>query len=121
MQTPLDGAYSPGTLARLGSFPCSIAISFLLITGGGSFNARAHGDADHDHAPPAAAVSGSLPRLATKSESYELVAILDGERLTIYLDRFEDNSPVTDAKITVAIDGEPIAAEPAADNTFAVT
>ena len=96
-------------------------MSLWLLTACGSFGAHAHGDADHDHGPPAAAAAGSLPRLATKSEAYELVAILDGERLTIYLDRFEDNSPVTDAKITVTIDGESVAAEPAADNTFALT
>jgi hypothetical protein len=29
-----------------------------------------------------------LPRLVASSEAYELVAILNDERLTIYLDRF---------------------------------
>jgi membrane fusion protein, heavy metal efflux system len=96
-------------------------MSFGLLTACGSFDAHAHGDADHDHGPPATAVAGSLPRLATKSEAYELVAVVDGERLTIYLDRFEDNAPVIDATIAVTIDGESVAAEPAADNTFALT
>lgn len=96
-------------------------MSLWLLAGCGGSTALAHGDADHDHGPPAAAATGSLPRLATKSEAYELVAILDGERLTIYVDRFEDNSAVTDATVTVTIDGEPVAAEPAANNTFAVT
>jgi cobalt-zinc-cadmium efflux system membrane fusion protein len=90
----------------------------LLLTASGGFVAHAHGDADHDHGPPAAAIAGILPRLAVKSESYELVAILDGERLTIYLDRFDDNSPVSDATIAVTIDGEAVAAEPTADKTF---
>ena len=45
---------------------------------------------------PAAA---SLPRLSALSELYELVGVLDGLRLTIYLDRFKDNVPVTDANI----------------------
>lgn len=96
-------------------------MSVWLLALCGGFDAHAHGDADHDHGPPAAAAAGSLPRLATRSEAYELVAILDGERLTIYLDRLEDNAPVTDAKIAVAIDGETVAAEPAADDTFALT
>ena len=108
-------------VARLGTVACSFAVSLWLLTLCGSFNAHAHGDADHDHGPPTASVAGSMPRLATKSEAYELVAILDGERLTVYLDRFEDNSPVSDAKITVTIDGESVAVEPAAGSTFAVS
>jgi hypothetical protein len=60
------------------------------------------------------------PRLVTSSETYELVAILEGERLTIYLDRFEDNAPVTDAAISVTIDDENVVAEPAADGTYVV-
>jgi hypothetical protein len=60
------------------------------------------------------------PRLVASSEAYELVAILEGERLTIYLDRFEDNAPVTDAAITVTIDDETVVAAPAADGSYAV-
>jgi cobalt-zinc-cadmium efflux system membrane fusion protein len=37
-----------------------------------------------------------LPRVSTSSELYELVGVLDGLRLTIYLDRFQDNVPVTE-------------------------
>ena len=121
MQTLPDVLNLPGAIWRLGHLACAFVMSLWLLTACGIFAAHAHGDADHDHGAPAAATAGSLPRLVTKSEAYELVAILDGERLTIYLDRFEDNSPVTDAKITVTIDGEPVAAEPAADNTFALT
>src|SRR5947207_245894 len=75
--------------------------------------ATAH-EGGHDDMLPGTATPApapGLPRLVTKSEAYELVGILRGERLTIYLDRFEDNSPVTDASITVAIDGEVVAAE----------
>jgi hypothetical protein len=49
---------------------------------------------------------------------YELVAILDGERLTIYLDRYEDNSPVPNAVISVLIDAETVPAESAPDGTY---
>src|SRR5207253_8590135 len=80
---------------------------------------NAHEDHDHGAAENAPPMLG-LARLATQSESYELVAILDGERLTIYLDRYDDNSPVTDANITVSIEGEPVAAEPATDGTYVV-
>jgi membrane fusion protein, heavy metal efflux system len=121
MQVLSDALDGPGAVGRLGSLACSLAMSLWLLIACGGFDAHAHGDADHDHGPPAAAAAGSLPRLAVKSEAYELVSVLDGERLTIYLDRFEDNAPVTDAKITVTIDGESAAAEPAAGNTFVVS
>jgi len=56
-----------------------------------------------------------LPRLVASSEAYELVAILNDERLTIYLDRFEDNAPVTDANITVTVNDEVVVAQPSGD------
>ena len=90
-----------------------IAICFLCFS-----SSLAHEGHDHGDAAPSAVGASMRPRVALQSERYELVAILDGERLTIYLDRFEDNSPVTDASITVTIDDEAVAAEPTADNTF---
>src|SRR5215475_8793171 len=49
------------------------------------------------------APAAGLPRLSASSELYELVGVLDGLRLTIYLDRFKDNVPVADANIGVTI------------------
>jgi membrane fusion protein, heavy metal efflux system len=69
----------------------------------------------------AAGASRGLPRLVAGSESYELVAVLESPRLIIYLDRFEDNSPVTDAKITVIINEEPVVAEATGNGTYSVT
>ena len=46
--------------------------------------------------------------------------MLDGQRLVIYLDRFEDNAPVTDAQITVSINDETMAAESVANGTYTV-
>ena len=46
--------------------------------------------------------------------------MLDGERLTIYLDRYEDNSPVPNANISILIDAETVAAEPTSDGTYLV-
>jgi AcrB/AcrD/AcrF family len=75
----------------------------------------------HDLEPAeAAAASHSLPRLVANSESYELVAVLDGPRLVVYLDRFADNSPVTDAHMVVTVNEEPVVAEAADDGTYSV-
>ena len=83
----------------------------LVLCGLGIAPAAAHEGHDHEQAS-AASTTPRLPRLAASSESYELVATLQGERLTIWLDRFEDDSPVTDAAITVTVNDEPVAAAP---------
>src|SRR5829696_3721446 len=74
----------------------------------------------HGHgAPPAAEVTTSNPRVAAQSGAYELVGILRGERLAVYLDRFATNEPVTDAKLTVTVGGdEEVQAEKEADDTY---
>jgi cobalt-zinc-cadmium efflux system membrane fusion protein len=73
-----------------------------------------------DHGAPALTATPGLPRLAAKSELYELVAVLNGDHLTIYLDKVEDNAPVTGANISVRIEGEPVAAEATANDTYVV-
>jgi RND family efflux transporter MFP subunit len=77
----------------------------------------------HDHGtPPPAAVTTSNPRVAAQSDAYELVGILRGDRLGLYLDRFATNEPVTDAKIAVTVGGdEEVQAEPAPDGTYVVS
>ena len=57
------------------------------------------------------------------SETYELVGILRGDRLIIYLDRFATNEPVTTANIAVTIGDatEAVNAEWAAEGTYALT
>jgi membrane fusion protein, heavy metal efflux system len=106
------------TLAPFGGLSLVI-ISLLAIAFAPTFHARAH--EGHVHEPAAPIAQTGLPRLVTKSESYELVALLDGKQLTIYLDRFADNSPLTDANISVAIEGETVAAERNPDGTYGVT
>ena len=55
---------------------------------------------DHDDAPQASSVSAS-PRFEAVSDAFALVGILEGKRLTLYLDRADDNSPVPNAKLEV--------------------
>jgi hypothetical protein len=59
---------------------------------------------DHDHGP--AAASGlALPRFTAESDLFELVGVLNGKQLTLYLDRFADNAPVPDAQIELDLAG----------------
>lgn len=62
----------------------------------------AHGDEVHGEAPPLPANSHSLPSAEAHSLDFELVAQLQGDTLTVYLDRYSDNQPVSEASIEVA-------------------
>lgn len=57
----------------------------------------------HDHGEAPAAVGQALPRFTAESELFELVGVLSGKQITLYLDRFGDNSPVRDAQIELEI------------------
>lgn len=110
MPYPRRGAW-PYIRANLVSF------CFLSLVG---FPTTSLAHEGHDHgAPEPAAVTTSNPRVVAQSEAYEIVGILRGERLHIYLDRFATNAPVTDAIITAVIGGDQeIASEKAPDGTY---
>ena len=58
----------------------------------------------HDNGgEPAAAVGTASPRFSTHSDLFELVGMVEGNELKIYLDRYTTNEPVTDAKIEVEV------------------
>lgn len=101
------------------SNPAVILLVLVLCCLGVGFASAHEG---HDEMQPAAA-SGArrVPRLVTSSETYELVAVLEGERLTIHLDRFEDNAPVTDANITVTVNDESVIAQASSEGTYRIS
>ncbi|MXQ12297.1 efflux RND transporter periplasmic adaptor subunit [Microvirga makkahensis] len=106
---------SNGALRRLQAMLIGLGLLTTIATA-----AVAHEGHDHG-SPPPAAVTTNNPRVTAQSDAYELVGVLRGERLGIFLDRFASNEPVTDARITVTIGGDEEAqAEAAADGTFAV-
>ena len=77
-------------------------------------------DHGHDHGAAAAAPSGpALPRFAAVSEAFELVGVLNGQQITLYLDRATDNAPVSGATIELEIAGTTFKAE-ARDDTYVV-
>lgn len=77
----------------------------------------------HDHGPADSIAGPVAPRVAARSEVFELVGVLRGERLVIYLDRFATNEPVTTADIAVTIGDatEAVNAEWAAEGTYVLT
>lgn len=68
-----------------------------------SLSSFAHGDEPHGdepHGSPAASgAASSSPRLEAATDAFEMVARLQGETLTLFINRFETNEPVLQAKV----------------------
>ena len=62
----------------------------------------------HDDAPAAVQISAA-PRFAAVSEQFELIGVIEGHRLSLYLDHAADNSPVPDATLELELGGKPLA------------
>lgn len=86
-------------------FLATLSLAALLLAAG---IARAAGDDHgHDHGDAAPGTSGpAMPRFAAVSDVFELVGVLSGKQLTLYLDRTADNSPVIEAQIELDIAGK---------------
>lgn len=81
-------------------FPYALLCAALFST------APAWAGEGHDHGEAApAAVGQALPRFSAVSETFEIVGVLSGKQITLYLDRFADNSPVRGAQIELEIGG----------------
>lgn len=75
----------------------------------------------HDHGDKApAAVGQALTRFTAVSETFELVGVLSGKQITLYLDRSADNSPVRDAQIELEIAGTKFTAQKHGDAEYEV-
>lgn len=90
-----------------------------LAMGAIALHLPAHADAGHDHGDEAPAAAGrALPRFTAESENFELAGVLDGRRLTLYLDRFADNSPVKDARLELQLGDEKLVPEAHGEGSF---
>lgn len=76
-------------------------------------------DDGHNHdAGPAAAAGPALPRFVAASDLFELVGVVDGRQLTVYLDRFADNAPVKDARVELELGSAKVALKENAAGEF---
>ena len=55
----------------------------------------------HDHGAPEAAATDWAPRATARSHDFDLVAVLAGTELVLWLDRARDNAPLAEAVIEV--------------------
>jgi len=64
--------------------------------------AVAHGDEPHGDAPhPVATADAGPPRFETATDLFELAGRLEGDALTMFVNRFETNEPVLQAAVEV--------------------
>ena len=90
------------TFFRLGFYAALFGIT-------SAFAAVAHEGHKHGDEPPPPTVQ-TAPRATAASPLFELVAVVSGTRLTVYLDRFDTNAPVSGATLDVETPAGPVSA-----------
>ena len=80
----------------------SLAIAMVLLSFAAYAGPGAHGPGgEHLDAAPVLSAGASVPRVEAKSETFELVARIEGGALSILIDRYETNEPVLGATVEV--------------------
>ncbi|MEY9358382.1 cobalt-zinc-cadmium efflux system membrane fusion protein [Bradyrhizobium yuanmingense] len=104
-----------GRLAALG-LAGGVWLVSLVFGLSGAFGHEGH---DHGDAEKTAVVSSAYPRIAARSELYEIVGILKDGRLSVFIDDAVTNEPVSDVALQVTIgDSAPIEASSQEDGVY---
>lgn len=97
-------------------YACTLLLAAFLLAL--SFE-RGSAHEGHDHGPSTPALAApAMPRAEAASGAFELVAVARGAELTIYLDRFATNEPVTDATIVAETPQGSVETAPAGNGTY---
>lgn len=107
---PLDRARGRSALLA------AVALLLMLTTAAIAGPGHDHGD----EAAPAAA-GPALPRFVATSDLFEVVGVVDGKKLTLYLDHAATNEPVKDAKLELELGGAKVQVQPHAEGEFEAT
>lgn len=108
-------------LTLLGALKGAIAVVILLSTLAGPA-IGSPGGPDHSHGPEEAQGGAQpYPRFVAESEIHQLVGVFRDGALTLYLDRQEDNAPVTNAPITLEVGSRAVVVEARPDGTYRAT
>ena len=84
-----------------------VASFWLAVLVASPAPALAHEGHDHSAQP---AISAAAPRLESSSRDFELVGVVRGDRLVVFLDQYASNDPVTDARIEINAQGATVPA-----------
>ena len=95
-------------------------LAFTFLMAGIFAVASAHEGHNHDQERKPQSNIAAAPTLTAVSENYELVAIVQGRQMTVYLDQFESNAPVIDADLDFDFSGTGVKATRNADGTYSV-
>ncbi|MBX9989663.1 efflux RND transporter periplasmic adaptor subunit [Phreatobacter oligotrophus] len=102
-----------GPVSRIARLAAAMVAAIVITT------SLALAGPGHDHGPaPAGATAPASPRVTASSDAFELVGIVEGEVLVVYLDRFTTNEPVAGATITISLNGTALKAEPQPNGTY---
>ena len=102
------------------SFFLSPSFFFALLLATASLSSWAGEGHDHGEAP-AAAGGPAKPRFTATSETFELVGVVNGKVITLYLDHVTDNSPVKDATLELELGGTKVPVQPHGEGEFEAT
>lgn len=97
--------------------PFATLAALLLLAAPGALIAHEGEDHAEEEAAASAPTAATSGRLALRAGEMELVAAATGHDLTIWLDQWTDNAPVTNARVNVTVDGRSIEAR-AVDGTY---
>lgn len=76
----------------------------------------------HDHGEaPAANAGPASPRFTASSELFELVGVVSGQQITLYLDHADSNAPVKEAQLEIEIGGSKLKPTQHAEGAFKLT
>jgi hypothetical protein len=67
---------------------------------------------DHGDEGPTSSSVPALPRAVASSELFDLVAVLDGQRITIFIDRSATNEPIVGATLELELAGRQLPVQP---------
>jgi hypothetical protein len=90
---------TPSAGAKLNYLSALLVFLSSLIFSTSSF---AHGADDHEHAAAPTNTIQMAPRAAAQTEDFELLAVLQGRHLVIYLDDFNTNQAIANAQIEIS-------------------
>lgn len=104
-------------IGRSAGFGILAAVLSLMVMAIPTSRAQAH--EGHDHGAPPTPVSTTIaPRVDASSTTFELIAVFRANALTVFVDRFATNEPVTGAVIEVDTPRGAVAAKENPDGTY---
>jgi hypothetical protein len=92
--------------------------SKLLIALSLTIASAAYAGPGHGEEKPTTARTQSLPRFYAESDLYEVVGVINGKEITLYLDRYPSNELVKGAKVEIELEGSKISSEPHGDGEY---